>query len=104
MEFKGTKGKWYWVYGPTTEKASLMSENQNEVCNFGDGATYYPTEGLEPNEYDALLISKAPEMLEMLGNQLEFLIYCRDNMKVSIPFFNLKIVAIEQLIKEATTI
>jgi hypothetical protein len=92
MEFKGTKGKWYWVYGPTTEKASLMSENQNEVCNFGDGATYYPTEGLEPNEYDALLISKAPEMLEMLKEIHSFL---SSGTRINSD-------DIEQLIKEAT--
>ena len=47
---------------------------------------------------------KAPEMLEMLKDQLEFLIYCRDNMKVSRPVFNQKIVIIQQLIKEATEI
>jgi hypothetical protein len=92
MEFKGTKGKWYWVYGPTTEKASLMSENQNEVCNFGDGATYYPTEGLEPNEYDALLISKAPEMLEMLD-------YLSTRLGT---VFEREIQEINQLIKDAT--
>lgn len=33
---------------------------------------------------------------------IEFLIYCRDNMKVSRPVFNQKRVMIQQLIKEAT--
>jgi hypothetical protein len=66
MEFKGTKGKWYWSFGASNEMASLMSETGIEVCNFGDCTTYYPTEGVEPNDADALLISKAPEMFEML--------------------------------------
>lgn len=50
----------------------------------------------------ALEDSKATEMLEMLQNQLEFLIYCRDNMKVSRPIFNQKALILEKLIKEIT--
>jgi hypothetical protein len=66
MEFKGTKGKWFWNYGDGCDLASLVSENGNEICNFGNEEKYYPTAGEEPNQYDALLISKAPEMIEFL--------------------------------------
>ncbi len=72
MEFKGTKGKWYWSYGNSTQLASLISESGVMVCNFGDSERYYPTEGLEPNECDKKLISCAPEMLEALIKMCEF--------------------------------
>jgi len=102
MEFKGTKGKWFIDYEESgyNEHHTLCTPiSVDNTIGFCD--VYGEDEEAKAN---ALLISKAPEMLEMLENQLEFLIYCRDNMKVSRPFFNLKIVAIEQLIKEATTI
>jgi hypothetical protein len=91
MEFKGTKGKWeVTVSNEYCGDYSIRTEN-GSATSFED-------------EANALLISKAPEMLEMLNNQLEFLIYCRDNMKVSRPVFNQKILRIKQLIKEATEI
>ena len=106
MEFKGTRGKW--------KADTFTSENGREttiVCN-----TEYNSDRTdihirfsaidetekETNKANALLISKSPEMLEMLKNHLEFLIYCRDNMKVSRPVFNQKALRVEKLIKEAT--
>jgi hypothetical protein len=74
-EFKGTKGKW---------KVSIdQFKNNNIIC---DG--FYL--GESRNKYDALLISKAPEMLEML-------IFLRPTFKGTKTGES-----IEQLIKEAT--
>ena len=58
MEFKGTKGKWYF----DKEKAKVYKENGNTLCVCYH-TSIYDKEESEPN---ALLISKAPEMLEML--------------------------------------
>jgi len=100
MEFKGTKGKWYWSYGSDTQRASLLNEQGEEICNFGDSETYYPTEGVEPNDYDALLISKAPEMFEMLKIYLADL----NNLIPKSDAQRSRIYDVEQLIKEATTL
>lgn len=97
MEFKGTKGKWYWfkqdvsnltddeiydleqesgTYSLKYELPKLINQNDEVVCYFGNYEQYYPTEGTPPNEYDSLLISKAPEMFEMLKKcMLEFAMY-----------------------------
>lgn len=65
MEFKGTKGRWHFRRPMTDTLAILENDKGEQVCNFGNNYQYYPTEGEEPNDYDALLISKAPELLEM---------------------------------------
>jgi hypothetical protein len=96
MEFKGTKGKWYWSYGNSTQLASLISESGVMVCNFGDSERYYPTEGLEPNECDKKLISCAPEMLEMLEG------ICKLGEKAILTDQHIE--AVQQLIKKATEI
>lgn len=73
MEFKGTKGNWILNYNgssPCQDMLQIINSEGVEVCNFGDSEPYYPTEGTEPNEYDALLISKAPEILEMLEKMI----------------------------------
>ena len=60
MEFKGTKGEWKRF---KLEKGVYSTET-NEIHYGIDGecvAEYVS------NDYDALLISKAPEMLEMLN-------------------------------------
>jgi len=95
MEFKGTKGKWYWIPSHGNRLAILENEYGFEICNFGDSEQYYPTEGLEPNEYDKKLISCAPEMLEMLHK-------CKQAFEsLKQPFISSEI---EQLIKKATEI
>lgn len=70
-EFKGTKGKWQWNPARGNRLAILENEYGYEICNFGDDTTYYPTEGTEPDIYDAKLIVKAPEMLELLQYFIE---------------------------------
>jgi hypothetical protein len=103
MGFRGTKGKWRNI---VLGDRNVIGNDENSTLHFID-CWFAGIGGIETNEEakaNALLISKAPEMLEMLNNQLEFLIYCRDNMKVSRPVFNQKILRIKQLIKEATEI
>jgi hypothetical protein len=74
MEFKGTKGKW------------VLSIDPLENCNIICGNFYI---GESRNKYDALLISKAPELLEMLKDIKDYLGSDKREQ-------------VEQLIKEAT--
>ena len=88
-EFKGTKGKW-----KKTNRVFVLSENGKQVCSTTDFFIK------EQNEYDALLISKAPEMLTMLKR-------LRMDYEMIIPYFPRRNEIgneIEQLIKEATTL
>jgi len=59
MEFKGTKGKWQRVLKEKTE----FYTRRNEIHFGNDGECV--AEFIH-NDFDAQLISKAPEMLEML--------------------------------------
>ena len=98
MEFKGTKGKWTLNWDGSSgfqNMLQIVNSENIEVCNFGHDNDYYPTEGTEPNQYDALLISKAPEMLEMLG---KWSILNEDKY----PELKGFILRTRQLIKEAT--
>jgi len=64
-----TPGPWYWVDDgdlDITEMPKLRGAQGVEVCNFGDGTAYYPTEGEPPNLIDAALIAAAPELLDAL--------------------------------------
>ena len=58
MEFKGTKGKWHF----DREKAKVYKEDGNTLC------ICYHTNIINKKESEpnALLISKAPEMLKAL--------------------------------------
>lgn len=85
-EFKGTKGKWVATRS-LSNKFSIVSRTFNdskEVCEIISNEEY---------EANALLISKAPEMLQMLQNIL-------DNEYVSGQTYD----EIKQLIKQATEI
>jgi hypothetical protein len=85
-EFKGTKGKWKAV---NCGKHWNNKEIDNIQIQYGDDG-----ECISDHiycKYDALLISKAPEMLEMLRNVKEQL---NEDDKWSV----------EQLIKQATEI
>ena len=81
MEFKGTKGRWYVskAYKTINDEKGFGIAQENGIRN--------------SNEWDAnaLLISKAPEMLEMLKKILK-----EDNLSKS-EYYEIK-----QLIKEAT--
>ena len=78
MEFKGTKGKWYRGIGTVVVSMSSQIKVSNAL-----GLTY------EEAKANALLISKAPEMLHMLKDIKDYL----GSDKRS---------EVEQLIKEAT--
>jgi hypothetical protein len=100
-EFKGTKGKWYWSYGASNQMASLMSETGSEICNFGDCTTYYPTEGIEPNDADSLLISKAPELLE---NFISAIILLKQTTEFEVlESYKEKVLEFEKLLEETLT-
>ncbi len=91
MEFKGTKGKWERVLLEETE----FYTRKNEI--------HYGKEGeciaeFVHNDYDALLISKAPEMLDMLQKCKEYFLLKTDAKSEE------RADAIGQLIKEATEI
>ena len=72
MEFKGTKEKWeVFTDSYTNEITIYPSDSTVAICSVAN--TY------ERNKYDALLISKAPEMLEKLSEIVNILdIKCTD--------------------------
>ena len=88
MEFKGTKGKWYVENFKGCESVCTKLDTQGDIiCLIPDEDCDSSRENWEAN---ALLISKAPEMLEMLE-------------KISEINFNEEIQKeVLQLIKEAT--
>ena len=95
MGFKGTKGKGKWKY----YKAVNCSKNKHIVSTEDGRGLFisgYHSNACE-NEYNALLISKAPEMLEML----EELVYQFERINNSAQEDELLEQA-QQLIKQAT--
>ena len=96
MEFKGTKQK--WIISTNNEVAVLISTHpmSRDICTVWK----YDNDFLENQESNAnaLLMSKAPEMLEMLDRLVE--LTKSDNIEM--PKFIKE--EIEQLIKEATEI
>jgi len=87
-QFKGTFGKWC-RYRKTDNHIveAVLSDNYDVICSL-----FHNTQQIE---YDALLISKAPELLEMLEE------FCNINPSHPIKLASLMDKA-EQLIKEAT--
>lgn len=67
-EFKGTPGPWEFKYSEEydTDRGSFIGRDGRQVCWFGDGEQYYPTDGTEPSHEDIALIASAPELLEAL--------------------------------------
>ena len=95
MEFKGTKGKWNIERHIHPQAGYLILDNDNFQIAISDNDYI---ENIDKCRYNALLISKAPEMLEMLSEIVEnYKIGNEDNFIMS----NL-IDKSEQLIKEAT--
>lgn len=91
MEFKGTKGKWTIeeTKNGHQQLSSLDWENFCKVCNVTNANNKY----IQIARANALLISKAPEMLKMLQNVREILV---DVGKLQDAF------KIDELIKQAT--
>jgi hypothetical protein len=91
MEFKGTKGKWWSCCIKTTPHYVFSAGGDDTViCAFSkrqDMRDELPDEEFRAN---ALLISKAPEMLEMLKRLIQ------PDLDIS------DLIEAENLIKEAT--
>ena len=108
MEFKGTKGKWSVGVAPEYNnilKSAMIEIHTNNVwvCKVQNNGIIQSEEG----KYNALLISKAPEMLEMLKESTEVIKWYMENStsELSEPFFNIganQIEQTEQLINQAT--
>jgi hypothetical protein len=91
MEFKGTKGKWIIENLNKPRKGKypafeidISTENEDNMCTI-----WYSELFSENAKANALLISKAPEMIEMLNNVKNYL---GSDVREKV----------EQLIKEAT--
>jgi hypothetical protein len=93
MEFKGTKGKWHIE----EKKASIFDDNGDSVvCWYGVGTSTFWKNEVELKA-NSLLISKAPEMLEMLK------ILLKEFKASDVRTGHIK-EDLKQLIKEATTL
>ena len=99
MEFKGTKGKWEVL----DNGLSVFSENRikniafdGQVCRLHTGIYTYKN-----NRANALLISKAPELLDALKHALEVLYECNPPKQLHETYANL-FMNYNNLIKEAT--
>jgi hypothetical protein len=94
-EFKGTKGKWE-IFRQDNDIYIETKNSNAAICCIVGGV------GLNQDEANALLISKAPEMLEMLKVVAEFSNYINNDsgegMIIDFQTFD----EIIQLIKEAT--
>jgi hypothetical protein len=64
MEFKGTKGRWIFNQEEMKIKGSGDVEGLTIIANVSPKMDF--SRGKTTQSYNALLISKAPEMLEML--------------------------------------
>lgn len=101
MEFKGTKGKWRSCCIKTTPHYIFTAEGETTICGFYKKQDMRDDLSDEELRANALLISKAPEMLEMLKESIETII----SLKVyhnDIGNGNDYVEKAEQLIKEAT--
>jgi hypothetical protein len=86
-EFKGTKGKWVFSYDKYDDDYTIM----------GDSIIGNTMSGSDESKANALLISKAPEMLEMLEDLVKTWDFVNDK-----KYHNHDMEKARQLIKEAT--
>ena len=106
MEFKGTKGKWYIDYNGFYNEI-LSTSNSYDGKVFKAYTLLHDCETVvvdlsncDEDKANALLISKSPEMLEMLKSIVS---HFGDDDKHFSPFeLKLDIDKAKQLIKEAT--
>ncbi len=90
-EFKGTKGKWFvrkYDFSTNVLTTEMNALGNESICFLNSKSDFN-------DEANALLISKAPEMLEMLKDILS---------SMRGENFNISENEIEQLIKEATNV
>ena len=98
MEFKGTKGKWIIV----NEFCDLESEKGESIASFHWNYEDYHTTMVKneiEGKHNALLISKAPEMLELIN---EFYLMCIQKTFPTEHELEYMAEKAEKLIKEAT--
>ena len=98
MKTKFTKGKWRYSKEHnciTTSKIGIV-EGSKIICDIKEFPTFdYSGEEAKAN---ALLISKAPEMFEML----QLIVDAQFNPEKSLANLNSEILKAKQLLKEAT--
>jgi hypothetical protein len=90
-EFKGTKGDWEFSMCQISEQININSGLIN-IANVFSYDVLCGENDIEETKANALLISKAPEMLEMLKK-------CEKTLR---EIYECDTKEIEQLIKEAT--
>lgn len=116
MEFKGSKGKWYADIrsGCCAVYPENRKEESNGISRYDDRNIYYSNKDASYDEdycywtmdkesqANALLISKAPEMLEMLQSIVILQTDNYGNATETHLALSDKIHEIKQLIKQAT--
>ena len=93
MKFKGTKGKWYLQNNTDAYTNIIRCDDGEAFQSLYIASTNQSSDAKK--RYNALLMSKAPEMLEMLQNVVDWYHTDYDPDPLDIHL-------IEQLIKEAT--
>ena len=98
MEFKGTKGKWHIE----DKQASIFDDNgKSIICWHGVAISTFEADEIQLKS-NSLLISKAPEMLEMLSSLISVFKRGEFDNKGNIGSDLLN--KAQQLIKQATEI
>jgi len=103
MEFKGTKGK--WVINEMDRYSRLInieSDEGKKICETLCGNESHPDR--QDAEFNALLISKAPEMLQMLIEISKTAERVWETNEENEFFDEIDFAELDDLIKEATEI
>lgn len=58
-----TPGPWWWRPGSGADVGSIAGRGGIQICDFGNGETYYPTEGISPEGEDLECILSIPNLL-----------------------------------------
>lgn len=69
---KHTPAPWKFVIDEKDDDdmGSIVGDGDVRICYFGNGSTYHPNEGSDPNNDNLNLILAAPELLEALQDIL----------------------------------
>lgn len=58
-----TPGPWWWRPGSGADVGSIAGRGGIQICDFGNGERYYPTEGISPEGEDLECILSVPNLL-----------------------------------------
>lgn len=58
-----TPGPWWWRPGGGADVGSIAGRGGIQICDFGNGERYYPTEGISPEGEDLECILSVPNLL-----------------------------------------